>query len=179
MYIVVGFAFLAGIMFLFKMRVDEFKGEEAFSVYLKRLAEDGYLIENLILENQTRVPYLFLSKAGLFNIYYNPELLGRLYGDEEETTWTQVMEVRKIPVVNPVRIMEKQRSAWSELNDVIGKELPVYELICLSKRATPKLNISVPIVSLERLVEEVESKEACLTSEEVEQLVEKIKTIDA
>lgn len=179
MYLIIVIAFLAGIILLFRWRVSEFKGEEAFDVYLEKLKANGHLFEEVLLENQTMVRYLFVSAQGVFNIFYNPEVLGRIYGDDEETTWKMVMEHRKLPVPNPVRLMEKQRREFEKLGESLNCNLPLYEVVCLSKRANSKLTISVPIVYLEELVDWVAGKESVLTEEEVNGVIEYFETLDA
>lgn len=179
MYLLIVIAFLVGLILLFRWRVSEFKGEEAFDVYLEKLKASGYLFEEVLLDNQTMVRYLFVSCQGVFNIFYNPEVLGRIYGDDEESTWKMVMEHRKLPIPNPVRLMEKQRREFEKLGESLNCDLPLYEVVCLSKRANSKLTISVPIVNLEGLVEWVESKERVLTDEEVNGVVKYFETLDA
>lgn len=171
MYVVIGIGFLVGIMLLFKWRLNEFKGEEAFEVYLETLKLEGHLFENIMLDNQTMARYLYVTNQGIFNLYYNPEVLGRIYGDDEESTWNQVLEHRKLPIPNPVRLMEKQRYEFEKIGDRLGCIIPVYEYICLSKRAVSKLNISIPIVALDDLVEVVRAKENLLSDGEVREVV--------
>jgi len=178
MYLVVIVAFLAGIMILFRWRVSEFKGEEPFDSYLNQLKDNGTLLENVFLENQTIVRYLYISKAGLYNIYYNPEVLGRIYGDDEETTWKQVLEHRKLPIPNPVRLMEKQHREFERVFNELEVDVPIHEMICLSKRATPKLTISVPVVFLDDIVDMVNVKEEVLSIDEVNRLVTYFESIN-
>lgn len=172
MYVVFIVGFLVGIIFLFRMRVNEFKGERPFDTYMDELSEEGEVFKDLFLENQTMAKYVFISSKGIFNIYFSPEILGRIYGDDEESTWTQVMEHRKLPIPNPVRLMEKQRREFEKISSVVGKQVPIHELICISKRAVAKLTISIEICNLDALVEVVLSKEDVLTNEEIKLLSE-------
>lgn len=177
MYVLTIMAFLVGIILLFQWRVNQFKDEKPFEFYLEKLRVTGCVFEEVLLDNQTMVSYLFVSSKGIVNIFYNPELLGRIYGDDEDPTWKVVMEHRKHPLQNPLRLMKKQRIEFEKLREKLKVELPIYEVICLSKRATSKLTISVPVVSLEELVDWVEAKEALLTDEALKSLVECIKTL--
>lgn len=170
-------AFLAAIMFLFLKRVNEFKGEAPFDTYLETISKKGNLFKDVFLENQTMVNYLYISRQGLFNIYYDAELLGRIYGDDEESTWKQVLEHRKLPVPNPVRLLEKQHREFEKIATDLEIEFPIYECICLSKRAVAKLTISTPIVLLDELVGFVKEKEDVLTDEEVKTLIALIEKI--
>ncbi len=178
MYIVFIIGFLVGIIFLFQMRVNEFKGEKAVEFYIEELSKHGEIFENIFLENQTVAKYIFVSTKGIFNIYYNPEILGRIYGDEEESTWKQVMEHRKLPIPNPVRLMEKQRKVLEEICRIEDKQLAIYDLICLSKRAVAKLTISTEVCTLEELLDVVLSKGDSLSIDEVKLLSERFKMMN-
>lgn len=177
MYIVFIVGFLVGIIFLFRMRVNEFKGEHAFETYLEELAKDGEIFQDVFLDNQTIAKYVYISTKGIFNIYYNAEMLGRIYGDDEESTWKQVMEHRKLPIPNPVRLMEKQRREFEEISCVLGKQVAIHDLICISKRAIPKLTISIEVCSLEETVSRVQAKEDTITADEVTLLSDRIRSM--
>ncbi|MBN2897669.1 MAG: NERD domain-containing protein [Clostridia bacterium] len=174
MHLVIFLIFLAGIFFLFRWRVGQFKGEEPFEAYLEQLMAHGSVIEDVMLDNQTLAPYLFVSTRGIFNIYYNSEILGRVYGDEEDVSWYQVLEHRKLSMPNPVRRMEKQRREFEKIGEYLEMEIPVYEVICLSKRAVAKLNIGVPIVPLKEFVAYVIDKPSVLSAEAVEKIKESL-----
>jgi hypothetical protein len=171
MYLVLGIIFLVVLVLLFKWRVSEFVGEEMFEAYLKQLASRGEVLENVVFDNQTMAPYLFVSKQGIFNIYYNPELTGRLYGRDDDVSWSHVMGHRKMNFLNPVKTMASQRQEINKISDLLEREIPIYEVLCFSKRLVLKINTSREVVYLKDFVTMVNSQEDVLSESDVKQLI--------
>lgn len=174
MYLALGILFLVVIILLFRWRVSEFIGEETFESYMKQLSNQGNVLEDLILDNQTIAPYVFISKQGIFNIYYNPELTGRLYGRDTDATWSHVMGHRKMNFPNPVRTIEDQHEAFNKIADHLDVAIPVYDLLCFSKRVVLKINTLKEVVYLKDFVKTIEQKPEVLTDHQVDNLINRI-----
>jgi len=171
MYLAIGVIFLVVLIVLFKWRVSEFVGEEMFDAYLKQLASRGKVFENVVFDNQTMAPYLFVSKQGIFNIYYNPELTGRLYGRDDDVSWSHVMGHRKINFLNPVKTMASQRQEIEKIGNLLEKDMPIYEVMCFSKRLVLKINTSREVVYLKDFVAMINSKEDVLSESDVKHII--------
>lgn len=174
MYLALGILFLIVIILLFRWRVSEFIGEESFESYLKQLSNMGTVLEDLVLDNQTTVPYVFISKQGIFNIYYNPELTGRLYGRDTDATWSHVMGHRKMNFPNPIRSIEGQRDELNKISASLDVTIPVYDVLCFSKRVVLKINTLKEVVYLKDFVKAIEQKPEVLKDYQLNDLMNRI-----
>lgn len=119
------------------------RGEDSVSGMLSRIAEQrgGYVINDVIIPNGNRtaqIDHIYFAKNGVFLIE-TKNYSGRVYGNEEQTYWTQVLSYgnEKNSLYNPI----KQNSTHMyALKKIIGSSVEVTPLVIFVQGNTEYIN---------------------------------------
>ena len=117
-----------------KSHLSGASGEKSVSEMLSQIMRDGEFLINDYLASRNRnqtesiqIDHIFISYKGVF-VIETKDYRGRIYGDEYQNSWTQVLAYggEKHKFYNPIMQNETHRRY---VKRIIGEHFPVYSVV--------------------------------------------------
>ncbi len=137
---------------------------------------EKYIINDLILKGEngktSQIDHILINENGVF-VIETKNYSGRIYGNESQLQWTQVLNYGKIKnrIYNPIKQNDTHIYRLRELVDV---SFPIKSIIVFVQGNTRYIN-SDKVYTIEQMREQIKKKQKrTLTEKEMEELYEKI-----
>lgn len=165
------------MVFLFIKRVSVIKYEITFDDAIKSIVDNkNFFYREAFLENDEGNVIrgrLIFGKTGVFLINAYEDLTGNIYGDDDKLYWTQVLEHRKLNIINPINDFKNFSNEFKIKYSRDFSNLKIYFVHCFSKKARIKMKSKYNIIYLSEFKDTIENyKEEIFSDEELKFLVE-------
>lgn len=142
---------------VFRPIIKGYIGEKIVAAYLAGLNREKYhVIHNIMLkaeEDTTQIDHVIVSNFGIF-VIETKNYSGFIFGDEKDSTWTQVFYRRKEKFHNPIR--QNYKHVMTLKNDLKDyPDIPYFPIVTFSSGSTLKVKSSTPVVYMHRLRREI------------------------
>ena len=116
---------------------------------------------------------MIFGKTGIFLINAYEDLTGSIYGDDDKMYWNQVLEHRKLNIVNPINGFRNFSNEFKIKYSRDFSNLKIYFVHCFSKKSRIKMKSKYNIIYLSDFKDTIENyKEEIFSDEELKMLME-------
>ena len=128
-YLIIWLLMIGTIVFFRTPRGRGIKGELLIRWVIK--SKENAVINNYIIEEEEgdshQIDHIVVNHNGVFVIETN-NISGRIYGEDSQKTWTQVLQYGKIKnkIYSPVK--QNQTHVYS-IKEILPKDVPVYSCV--------------------------------------------------
>lgn len=167
------------VLFLFWIGTPSGKGwmgELIVKIFLRKTKKGKkYVIHDVTIEQNgktSQIDHILINQKGVF-VIETKNYAGRIYGQESQHEWTQVLAFGKVKnkLYNPIK--QNNTHIWM-LSQVINRNDCFFPIIVFL-RATLKVNTETPVGGTETLKRELKkNRNEILTTKEAEEIYNKI-----
>jgi len=156
---------------LFKPTIKGFMGEKTVSTLLSMLDSKKYrIINDIILEvngKTSQIDHVVISNYGIF-VIETKNYKGKIYGNDYDKYWTQVIYKRKEKLYNPIKQNHGHIQALKQhLADY--KDIPYIPIIVFSTNADLKVTASIDVIYTAKLLKTIKKHQKQVITNEVKE----------